>query len=177
MREVLVFTDVEVLLCGYSLSAAGDHRHGVDPLAAFLHAEVQVRPLNDLYLAGVRGLADDLALLYLLPGLDRKLLGKPRPGSRVLMRRFKRRGRLTDTPKVGDIIFLTNGDGLVSHCGIVVCVEDDTVTTVEGNTIDPTGGVFKRHEGGAVAQRVRKLTDPAIICYGGVDQHGRNQRI
>ena len=106
----------------------------------------------------------------------RKLLGKPHPGSRVLMRRFKRRGRLTDTPKVGDIIFLTNGDGLVSHCGIVVCVEDDTVTTVEGNTIDPTGGV-KRHEGGAVAQRVRKLTDPAIICYEGVDQHGRNQRI
>lgn len=106
----------------------------------------------------------------------RKLLGKPHPGSRVLMRRFKRRGRLTDTPKAGDIIFLTNGDGLVSHCGIVVCVEDDAVITVEGNTIDPTG-VFKRHEGGAVAQRVRKLTDPAIICYGGVDQHGKNQRI
>lgn len=95
----------------------------------------------------------------------RKLLGKPHPGSRVLLRRFKR--RLTDKPKAGDIIFLTNGDGRVNHCGIVVCVEGEEIITIEGNTTDPTG-VFEEHEGGAVAQRVRKLTDPKIICYGGV---------
>lgn len=100
----------------------------------------------------------------------RKLLGKPHPGSRVLMRRFQRRGRLHGreyTPKAGDIIFLTNSDR-VNHCGIVVCVEDGEIITVEGNTVDP-GGVFQKHEGGAVAQRVRPLTDPAIVCYGGVD--------
>lgn len=95
----------------------------------------------------------------------RKILGKPHPGSRVLMRRFKRKGRLTDNPKAGDIIFLTNGDGKINHCGIVVGVEDGNITTIEGNTTDPSG-VFEKHEGGAVAQRVRELTDPKIICYG-----------
>ena len=92
----------------------------------------------------------------------RKLLGKPHPGSRVLMRRM----RLTDTPKAGDVIFLTNGDGKVNHCGIVVAVEGEKVITIEGNTVDPSG-VFEKHEGGAVAQRVRQWNDPAIICYGG----------
>lgn len=97
----------------------------------------------------------------------RRLLGKPHPGTRVLMRRFKRRGKLTNEPKEGDIIFLTNGSGKVEHCGIVVCVEDRRVITIEGNTTDPAG-IFEKHEGGAVAQQVRDLTDPAIICYGGV---------
>lgn len=92
----------------------------------------------------------------------RKILGKPHPGARVLMRRMK----LTDKPKEGDVIFLTNG-GKVDHCGIVVCVEEDRVITIEGNTVDPSG-VFEKHEGGAVAQRVRELTDPAIVCYGEV---------
>jgi len=97
----------------------------------------------------------------------RKILGKPHPGSRVLMRRFKRKRRLTDKPKTGDVIFLTNGDGRISHCGIVSCVEGEEIITIEGNTVDPSG-VFEKHEGGAVAQRVRKLTDPAIVCYGEV---------
>ena len=97
----------------------------------------------------------------------RMLLGKPHPGTRVLYRRFKRRGKLTRQPNEGDIIFLTNGSVEVNHCGIVVCVEDDRIITIEGNTTDPTG-VFEKHEGGAVAQRVRRITDPAIICYGGI---------
>jgi hypothetical protein len=97
----------------------------------------------------------------------RKLLGKPHPGTRVLYRRFKRKGKLTDKPKVGDIIFLTNGSGKVDHCGIVVGVDGAEVITIEGNTVDPSG-VFEKHEGGAVAQRVRELTDPKIICYGEV---------
>lgn len=92
----------------------------------------------------------------------RKMLGKPHPGSRVLYRRLKH----TDKPTVGCVVFLTNGSR-VDHCGIVVAVEGDTVITVEGNTVDPSG-VFAEHEGGAVAQRVRKLTDPAIVCYGEV---------
>lgn len=96
----------------------------------------------------------------------RQLLGKPHPGTRILYRRFKRKGRLTDTPNDGDIVFLTNGSK-VDHCGIVVCVEEDRIITVEGNTTDPSG-VFEKHEGGAVAQRVRMLTDPTIVCYGEV---------
>ena len=94
----------------------------------------------------------------------RELLGKPHPGTRVLWRRMKRKNRLTDEPSAGCVVFLTN-DRKVDHCGIVISVNNDTITTVEGNTTD-LSGVFEKHEGGAVAQRVRKLTDPAIICYG-----------
>ena len=99
----------------------------------------------------------------------RELLGKPHPGTRVLLKRFRRRGMLTDRPRQGDLIFLTNGSGRADHCGIVVEVEPDRVITIEGNTTDPTG-IFQPHEGGAVAQRVRRLDDPAILCYGGVDR-------
>ena len=96
----------------------------------------------------------------------KQLLGKPHPGSRVLYRRLKRKGQITDIPSEGCIAFLTNGTR-IDHCGIVVCVEDGDVITVEGNTTDPTG-IFEEREGGAVAQRVRKLTDPALVCYGKV---------
>ena len=97
----------------------------------------------------------------------KELLGKPHPGTRVLWRRMKRKGLLRSVPRPGDVVFLTNGSGMVEHCGIVVCVDGDTVITVEGNTVDPSG-IFREHEGGAVAQRVRKWNDPAIVCYGGV---------
>ena len=96
----------------------------------------------------------------------RKLLGKPHPGTRVLMRRLKRKGKLSDTPKEGCIVFLANKDK-VDHVGIVVGVEEGRIITVEGNTTDPSG-IFAEHEGGAVAQRVRKIDDPKIICYGEV---------
>lgn len=68
-------------------------------------------------------------------------------------------------PSPGDLIFLHNGDGRISHCGIVEKVEDGTVTSIEGNTVDPTGR-FEPHRGGAVAVRRRELTDPAIVAYG-----------
>ena len=68
-------------------------------------------------------------------------------------------------PAPGDLIFLHNGDGRISHCGIVEKVEDETVTSIEGNTGDPTGR-FEPHRGGAVAVRIRELTDPAIVAYG-----------
>lgn len=97
----------------------------------------------------------------------REILGKPHPGTRVLYRRLRRRGKLTYKPEVGDVIFLTNGSGNVDHCGIVIGIEGEDVITIEGNTTDPSG-VFEKHEGGAVARRVRKLTDSAIVCYGGV---------
>lgn len=101
----------------------------------------------------------------------RELLGKPHPGTRVLARRMRRRGCLMDRdyiPSPGDLIFLHNGDGQISHCGIVEKVEDDTVTSIEGNTVDPTGQ-FEPHRGGAVAVRTRELTDPAIVAYGRIE--------
>lgn len=98
----------------------------------------------------------------------RELLGKPCPGTRVLARRFRRRGLLMDReyiPTAGDLIFLHNGDGRISHCGIVEKVEDGTVISIEGNTTDPTGH-FEPHQGGAVAVRTRNLNDPAIVAWG-----------
>ena len=96
-----------------------------------------------------------------------KVLGKPHPGTKVLMRRMRRKGRLRGvgyTPKANDIIFLHNGDGIVGHVGIVVGVVGDEVISVEGNTVDPTGH-FPADAGGAVAMRTRQLTNPAIIGY------------
>ena len=68
-------------------------------------------------------------------------------------------------PNSGDIIFLHNGDYRISHCGIVEKVDGDTVISIEGNTVDPSGN-FVESQGGAVAVRKRKLTDPAILHYG-----------
>lgn len=98
----------------------------------------------------------------------RSLLGKPHPGTRVLARRMKRKKRLMGReyrPHPGDLIFLHNGDGRISHCGIVERVEGDTVVSVEGNTVDPTG-TFPKDRGGAVAVRRRRLTDASIVSYG-----------
>ena len=100
-------------------------------------------------------------------GVDnaRKLLGRPHPGSRVLARRMRRKGWLMDkhyVPKTNDLIFLHNGDGEISHVGIVEVLDGDTVVTIEGNTIDSSGH-FPASMGGAVARRRRSLTDEAIV--------------
>lgn len=98
----------------------------------------------------------------------RRLLGKPHPGTRVLFKRLRRRGLIRPKeyiPSMEDVMFLHNGDGRISHCAIVVGVEGDTVTTIEGNTVDPTG-VFDKTAGGAVAKRERSLSDELIVCYG-----------
>lgn len=98
----------------------------------------------------------------------RELLGKPHPGTRVLARRMKRQGRWREreyTPNAGDIIFCTNTpDGMIGHCGIVETVINDTVVTIDGNTVDPSG-VFDREQGGAVARRERCKDDPVIVGY------------
>lgn len=100
----------------------------------------------------------------------RKLLGIPHAGTKKLARRMKRKGFLEDSeyiPSEGDLIFLHNGDGTISHCGIVENVEEDVVTTIEGNTVDPTG-YFEESQGGAVSRRRRKLTDSSIVCYANI---------
>ena len=63
-----------------------------------------------------------------------------------------------------DIVFLHNGDGKISHVGLVESIVGGTIVTIEGNTIDPSG-YFPKSRGGAVARRSRKLTDNAIVNY------------
>lgn len=98
---------------------------------------------------------------------SKHLLGKPHPGTRVLARRMKRRGRLRPRgyiPSSCDIAFYHNGDGRISHCGIVIAVDGENVTTIEGNTVDPSG-VFDKDSGGAVAKRVRNFMDESLVCW------------
>ena len=99
----------------------------------------------------------------------RVLLGRPHPGTRKLARRLRRtkrwRGR-EHIPLPGDIIFLSpNRDGRIGHCGIVEAVDGETVTSIDGNTVDPDRR-FPPELGGAVARRVRRLDDPVIVGYG-----------
>ena len=102
-----------------------------------------------------------------------KLLGKPHPGTKVMARRFRRKKRLRDRsyrPKAGDVIFLSNFQNEeIGHVGIVTGTDETMVYSVEGNTIDPSG-VFEREDGGAVAMRGREFSDPAIVCYGEIQE-------
>lgn len=96
------------------------------------------------------------------------LLGRPHAGTRVLARRMRKKGWWRDadyTPVPGDIIFLANDGVTIDHCGIVTDADLETVTSVDGNTVDPSG-FFTKEEGGAVALRIRQINDPRIIGYG-----------
>ena len=104
----------------------------------------------------------------------RALLGKPKAGTIALARRMKRNGWMRAReyiPKANDLIFLHNGDGEIAHVGIVESVDGDTVVSIEGNTVDPSGH-FSEKSGGAVARRKRKQTDKAIVCYAKIDTEG-----
>ena len=101
------------------------------------------------------------------------ILGRPHPGCRVLERRMRKKGLLRNKdylPKNGDIIFCSNNcTSRVDHCGIVEACDGKTVTSIDGNTIDPSG-VFPPGRGGAVARRTRKLTDPRIVGYAAISE-------
>ena len=95
------------------------------------------------------------------------ILGRAHPGCRVLARRMKRRKlwRGKDyTPKQGDLIFLANDGTRIDHCGIVESCDRETVTSIEGNAVDPSG-VFRPEQGGAVARRERRRDDFKIMGY------------
>lgn len=100
--------------------------------------------------------------------LDRPdVLGRPHPGCRVLARRMKRRKMWRGKdylPKPGDLIFLANDGKRIDHCGIVESCEGETVTSIEGNAVDPSG-VFRPEQGGAVARRERRRDDFKIVGY------------
>lgn len=106
----------------------------------------------------------------------RMLLGKPHAGTKVLARRMRRKGLWRDkdyTPVAGDVIFLANDGKHIDHCGIVAGTDGESVTSIDGNTVDPSG-FFTEEQGGAVALRDRLLTDVRIIGYGatGGAEHG-----
>ena len=59
---------------------------------------------------------------------------------------FKKAGRLDMTPQAGDVVFFMNNS---SHTGLVVAVDGDKITTIEGNT---SPDKFNR-DGGKVAEK------------------------
>lgn len=67
---------------------------------------------------------------------------------------YKNAGRWSNTPMVGSQIFFSYAYGEVSHTGIVESFDNNTVTTIEGNTSD------------MVARRVYKIHDSCIYGYG-----------
>lgn len=100
-----------------------------------------------------------------------RMLGKPQAGVRQLARRMKLSGRWRGrdyTPKPWDIVFCSDrSDHRLTHCGIVERLEDRTVISIEGNTVDPSG-VFQPEQGGAVARRCRETDDVRIIGYAAI---------
>lgn len=100
-------------------------------------------------------------------------LGKPCPGVLTLARRMILRGRWRGRryrPKRNDIIFCRNREGGgIEHCGIVESCDGISVTSIDGNSVDASG-VFSPEQGGAVARRTRKMTDPHIVGYAAISE-------
>lgn len=73
---------------------------------------------------------------------------------------FEGQNRIVKEPKPGDIVFFhfSTNNRKSNHVGIVIRVENDGITTIEGNT-----SVTSDDNGGRVMQRKRKLKD--IIAY------------
>lgn len=67
---------------------------------------------------------------------------------------FKNKGQFFKSPETGDQIFFSYRAGEVSHTGLVVRVDSNTVVTVEGNSAD------------AVQQKTYSLNDSRIFGYG-----------
>lgn len=101
------------------------------------------------------------------------LLGRAHPGCRVLQRRMRRKRLWRERgyiPQQWDIVFCSNKrTKRIDHCGIVECCDGETVTSIDGNTQDPTGN-FEPWQGGAVARRTRRLDDLVIVGYGAIGQ-------
>ncbi|MEW2575378.1 peptidoglycan-binding protein [Streptomyces syringium] len=72
---------------------------------------------------------------------------------------FKQRGRWSDYPVVGGVVYY--GDGGGEHVGICVAYTEDTITTVEGNTNDNGSS-----EGDGVYLRTRPRKSDRIYGYG-----------
>ena len=75
-------------------------------------------------------------------------------------------GRFSTTPKVGDQVFFYNSKGLVGHTGLVIAVDRDAITTIEGNTSAVSGVVAN---GGCVREKRYPITYNRIAGYGHPD--------
>lgn len=98
------------------------------------------------------------------------LLGRAHPGTKVLYRRMRRRGFLRDKtyiPTLGDLVFCANDGQNIDHVGIVLSCDDDWVTSIDGNSVDPFK-YFNEKQGGAVSVRRRWVTDKRIIAYAAI---------
>ena len=124
----------------------------------------RLRMLTGKNFQGLPWCATFLCLCFWEAGMGDRI-GKPHPGTRKLARRLRRKKKLHGReyiPLPGDVIFC--GVFRIGHCGIVIACDGVTVTSIDGNTVDPQGR-FKPIEGGVVAERTRLLTDPVIRCY------------
>lgn len=79
---------------------------------------------------------------------------------------YQNKGRLFNTPEIGDQIFFYGSDGTVSHTGLVYDVDGTYVYTVEGNT---SGGSNVVANGGGVFKKKYKLKSSYIAGYGRPD--------
>lgn len=75
---------------------------------------------------------------------------------------FKKRGKFSKTPKVGDWVFYGPGGG--THVELVIAVTASTITTIGGNTSGTING--KYYNGDSVAQKVVYRSNSRIYGYG-----------
>ena len=73
---------------------------------------------------------------------------------------FESKDRIVEQPKPGDIIFFhfNTNNRKTNHVGIVIKVEPDGITTIEGNT-----SINSNDNGGKVMQRKRALNN--VVAY------------
>lgn len=76
---------------------------------------------------------------------------------------YKATGAYSQSPQVGDQVFFKDSAGEPCHTGIVIAVDGNTITTIEGNTSSEAGVV---DNGGCVAQKRYARTYSRIHGYG-----------
>ena len=81
---------------------------------------------------------------------------------------FKQEGKYhKDNPQVGDIVFFkfSGSSRWTNHVGLVIEVNENTLTTIEGNTSSDNKG--SQNNGGMVAIRTRKINS-SVVGFGRV---------
>ena len=87
---------------------------------------------------------------------------------------FKQEGKYhKDNPKVGDIVFFKfpGSSRWTNHVGLVIEVNGNTLTTIEGNTSSDNKG--SQNNGGMVAIRTRKINS-SVVGFGRVSDDKNN---
>jgi LysM repeat protein len=106
------------------------------------------------------GKADALAMTY-QPTNAKNNSGAGCKYSRIY---YKAKGKLFDTPQIGDQIFFFSADKTqIAHTGLVYKVDSNKVYTVEGNTSGVSGVIAN---GGGVCKKSYNLTYGRIAGYG-----------